>query len=93
MNQQPLRSPSSRQARQDAKPRTLHLQITDLQTDQIKAVLRLPVGLVEVAQRLGARLLPPDRTIDSVLAAAQSGAAQLEWVDPENNERLELTLE
>ncbi len=84
---------SARQARRDAEPRTLQLQIIDLHTDQTKVMLRLPVGLVKVAQRLGARLLPPDHTIDDVLAAAYRGETQLQWVDLENNERLELTLE
>jgi hypothetical protein len=93
MNQQRLSGASSHLDGLDAKPRTLHLQIIDLQTGQIKVVLRLPVRLVEIAQRLGAQLLPPGHTVDTVLAAAHHGHAQLQWVDRENNERLELTLE
>jgi hypothetical protein len=75
------------------EPRTLQLQIVDLGTEQIKVVLRLPIHLVGVAQRLGAQLLPSDRTLEELLAEAGSGALHMQWVDAQSNERLDLTLD
>ena len=75
-------------------PRSLRLRIINVTNEQVKVSLTLPVGLVSVAQRLGARLLPPDATVEAVVAQAeQQGVAQLAWVDEEHGERLELTLE
>ena len=76
------------------RPRTLRLRIVNMTNGQVKVALMLPVGLVSVAQRLGARLLPPNGSIEALLTQAeQQGSAQLEWVDPAHEERLELTLE
>ena len=75
------------------EPRTLQLQIVDLASEQTKVVLRLPINLLGVAQRLGAQLLPPDQTIEELLAEARTGARRIQWVDRESNERLELTLD
>lgn len=75
-------------------PRSLRLRIVNVGNGQVKVSLTLPVGLVSVAQRLGARLLPPDASVEEVVRLAeQQGVAQLAWVDPEHDERLELTLE
>jgi hypothetical protein len=75
-------------------PRTLRLRISSLSSDQSKVVLTLPVGLVSVAQRLGARLLPEHAAIDALLAeAAQAGSTYREWSDAANDERLELVIE
>jgi hypothetical protein len=77
-----------------ARPRRLRLRIVNVTNGQVKVSLMLPVGLVSVAQRLGAQLLPPDSSIEALTAQAeQHGTARLEWVDPAHDERLELTLE
>lgn len=73
---------------------TLHLRIVNIANEQVKVSLALPVSLVAVAQRLGARLLPPDTSIEMVVTLAQQeGVAQLAWVDPAHGERLELTVD
>lgn len=75
-------------------PRSLRLRIVNVSNGQVKVALTLPIGLVSVAQRLGARLLPPDASVEQVVAQAQQqGVAQLAWEDTEHDERLELTLE
>lgn len=75
-------------------PRALRLRIVDVSNGQVKVSLTLPVSLVSVAQRLGARLLPLGASVEEVVAQAeQQGVAQLAWVDAEHDERLELTLE
>ena len=77
-----------------SSPRSLRLRIVNTDNEQIKVSLTLPVGLVSVAQRLGAHLLPPDSTVEAIVAQAQQqGVAQLAWVDEAHGERLELTLE
>jgi hypothetical protein len=88
-------SPQSGLASQSSpRPRTLRLRIVNMTNGQVKVALTLPVGLVSVAQRLGARLLPPNGSIEALTAQAeQQGSAHLEWVDPAHEERLELTLE
>jgi hypothetical protein len=81
-------------AQTGSRSRTLQLRIVDVTNGQIKVLLMLPAGLVSVAQRLGAQLLPPDSSIEALTAQAdQYGIARLEWVDPAHEERLELTLE
>ncbi|HEY0605962.1 MAG TPA: hypothetical protein VGD58_23765 [Herpetosiphonaceae bacterium] len=85
---------SSLPAQTSPRSRTLRLRIVDVTNGQIKVLLMLPVGLVSVAQRLGAQLLPPDSSIEALTAQAeQHGIARLEWVDPAHEERLELTIE
>lgn len=75
-------------------PRALRLRIVNISNGQVKVSLTLPVTLVSVAQRLGARLLPPSASVEEVVAQAeQQGVAELAWVDAEHGERLELTLE
>lgn len=72
----------------------LRLRIVDLRTGQIKVMLALPINLVNVAQRLGARLLPPDVAIERVVdQATREGVAELAWIDEQHGERLELTVE
>ena len=76
------------------RPRTLRLRILTITNGQVKVSLTLPVSLVSVAQRLGARLLPPHFSIETLTAQAeQRGSSHLEWLDPTHDERLELTLE
>ncbi len=75
-------------------PKTLRLRIVDIASGQLKVSLALPVNLVGVAQRLGAQLLPPDQTVESVVAQAeQDGVAELAWEDAAHGERLQLSLE
>ncbi len=77
-----------------AQPHSLRLRIINITNEQVKVSLTLPVTLVNVAQRLGAQLLPPGTTVEEVVAQAQQqGVAQLAWVNAGHDERLELTLE
>lgn len=86
--EQPAKSPAHPPAN------VLRLRIVSSEDDHVIVSLALPVGLVHAAQRLGARLLPPDTTIEDVVSqVTQRGVAQLAWTDPERGERLELTLE
>jgi hypothetical protein len=73
---------------------SLQLRIIDINTGQLKVALTLPIGLIGTAQRLGAMLLPPDTSIDTIVLQAESeGVAQHVWTDDQHAERLELTVE
>lgn len=86
-NTPPSQNPTTR-------PHSLRLRIINITNEQVKVSLTLPVTLVNVAQRLGAQLLPPGTTVEEVVAQAQQqGVAQLAWVNAGHDERLELTLE
>lgn len=77
-----------------ATSHSLHLRIVDINTGQLKVSLSLPIGLIGTAQRLGATLLPPDTTIDTIVRQAENdGVAHLAWTNDEHAERLELTVE
>lgn len=79
---------------ENARSRTLQLRIIDINNGQVKVALTLPVGLVGVAQRLGAQLLPAATTIETVvMQAEQQGVANLAWADEAHAERLELRVE
>lgn len=79
---------------ENARSRTLQLRIIDTNNGQVKVALTLPVGLVGVAQRLGAQLLPAATTIETVvMQAEQQGVANLAWADEAHAERLELRVE
>ncbi|HEX6291429.1 MAG TPA: hypothetical protein VFZ66_19755 [Herpetosiphonaceae bacterium] len=76
------------------RARSLRLRIINVSSGQVKVALTLPVSLVSVAQRLGARLLPPNGSIEALTTQAEHhGSAHLEWIDPAHDERIELTLE
>ena len=86
--------PNSHASTSGETARLLRLRIVNLQNDQIKVTLTLPVPLVNVAQRLGAQLLPPTCSIESLLAQAElHGIGHLSWTDEAHQERLELTVE
>lgn len=75
-------------------PKIFRLRIVNLANGQTKVSLTLPIGLVGVAQRLGAQLLPPDTTLDVIVAqASAAGGAEIGWEDKARGERLELTVE
>lgn len=72
----------------------LRLRIINTATGQAKVSMTLPVNLINVAQRLGAQLLPHGVTIETVFAQAEhDGVAHLSWDAPEHGERLEITIE
>lgn len=74
--------------------RVLRVRITDVETEREKVDLRLPAGLVGVAQRLGAQLLPPGHAVDLAGAIERGNLAlPMVVVDEQNAERVEISLE
>lgn len=67
--------PHARSAAQDN--RLLHVRITDLDTGSVKVNVNIPMRLVHVGIKLGARFLPnnPDVDFDQIMQAVNEGAS------------------
>ena len=80
---------------QQARHRMLRVRIVDVDTGRLKVGLTLPAGLVGVATRLGARLVPPVPHAASMLEAVERGELSEPMVidDAGNGERVEISLE
>ena len=78
-------------------PRTLRVRITDLSTNKVKVNVTIPMGLVNVGLKLGARFTPASTEInyDEIKEAIRSGfSGQLVDVeDLESNEHIEVWVE
>jgi len=81
---QPPRAPAGPEA---VRGRWLRVRVTDLATGKVKVNVNVPLGLVDVALRMGARFAPKTETIDpqELLEAIRSGT-QGKLVDVEDQE-------
>lgn len=86
-----------RRAAERARSRLVRVRVTDLHSGRQKANVTIPVGLVNVGLRLGARLAPQfsGSALEELLRGIQQGPAGrlLEWQDLEEGERVELFVE
>ena len=75
--------------------RVLRVRITDVDSGRLKVALTLPVGLVGVAVRLGARLVPAGPDTPKLLGTIERGelVGPMEILDEDNGERVEIALE
>lgn len=77
--------------------RTVRVRVTDLTTNRQKIHVTIPVGLVNVGIRLGARLAPQfhGNELDELLHAIEQGAngRLLDLQDLEEGERVEIFVE
>ena len=80
-----------------AQPRWFRVRVTDQRTGKNKVSVNLPLALVDVGIKMGARFLPEDEDIDfsEVAAAIRSGAQGkiIDVLDEEDNERVEIFIE
>jgi hypothetical protein len=79
-----------------ARPgRWLHVRVTDLCTGRSKVSVNIPLNLVDVGLRLGARFGPADFDMDEVVKAIKSGTAGkiVEMEDEAKGERVEIYVE
>jgi hypothetical protein len=76
-------------------PQQLRIRITDLETGQQKADIRLPWNLVKVGFDMGARFAHDEITPQDFSEAVQSGAEGkiMDVVDEEEGERVEIFVE
>jgi hypothetical protein len=73
----------------------LHIRIIDVATGQLKVGLSVPAGLMRVALRQGARLLPPGVDTVGLLAAAEHGQHHAPVIadDVAHGERFEISID
>jgi hypothetical protein len=73
----------------------LRVRITDVDSGRVKVALTLPVGLVGVAVRLGAQLVPAGPGTSTLLGTIERGELKepVEILDEDNGERVEIALE
>jgi hypothetical protein len=80
-----------------SQPRWVRVRVTDLETGRNKVNINLPMGLVEVGARLGARFAPELQGMDihEVVEQVKSGAQGkiVEVEDVEDGERVEIYVE
>ena len=86
------------QDRLDAsKPRWLRVRVTDRATGKTKVNVNIPVGLVDVGLKMGARFAPEMAGMDlQAIQAAVKGGYQgriVEVDDEQDNERVEIFVE
>lgn len=79
------------------KPRWLHVRVTDSDSGRRRVNVRLPIGLVSLGMKLGAKYAPEIEGIDmdALIQAAQSGngGAFVDVYDEEDGEHVEVFLE
>lgn len=78
-------------------PRLLHVRITDMHTGRTKANINIPMSLVNVGVKLGARFTPANADIDydEIMDAIRGGASGMivDVEDVESGEHVEVWVE
>ena len=78
-------------------PRLLRVRITDLNTGKTKVNVNIPMGLVNVGIKLGARFTPSSAEVnyDEIMDAIKSGASGklVDLEDAESGEHVEVWVE
>ncbi len=78
-------------------PRLLRVRITDMRTGKTKVNVNIPMGLVNVGVKLGARFAPASSGVDyeEIMAAIKSGASGklADVEDIESGEHVEIWVE
>lgn len=87
-----------RSVQQEGTPRWLRVRITDLQTGKESIRVNLPIGLVNVGLRMGARFVPEveqELAMEELAEALQQGVIGkvVDIVDEEDGQRVELFIE
>ncbi|PJF44548.1 MAG: hypothetical protein CUN55_03360 [Phototrophicales bacterium] len=79
------------------QPRHLKVRITDLKTGRNKVSVSIPMSLVNIGLKMGARFIPSDANIDihRLQSAIENGefGKLVELDDPDSDERVEVWLE
>ena len=80
-----------------SRPRWFRVRVTDMRTGKRKINVNIPMGLVNVGVRMGAKFAPDmaDIDIDEIIQAIKEGAQGkiVEVEDEEDGERVEIYVE
>jgi hypothetical protein len=94
---QALQGQDKRSTSTSQEPRWMRIKVTDLRTGVNKVSVNLPMGVVRVGIRMGARFVPEDVNInyDNVMTAIRNGSLGkvVDIEDRNENERVEIWLE
>jgi hypothetical protein len=89
--QEPLRGMSA--------PRWMRVRVTDTKTNTSKVSVNIPMGLVNIGMKMGARFIPnvevEGEGLDQILEAVRKGeqGRVLDYRDPDSGEHIEVFLE
>lgn len=79
------------------RPRWFRVRVTDLDTGRQRVNVNIPLGLVDVGIKMGARFAPEVEGVDlqQIMAAVKSGTLGkvIDVVDEEDGERVEVFVE
>ena len=80
-----------------SQPRWFRVRVTDLSTGKSKVSVNIPMGLVNVGMKMGARFAPEMEGVDfdELTDAVRSGASGkvMDVIDEEEGERVEIFVE
>ena len=82
--------------RPQRKAQWLRVRVTDLETGEHKVNINLPMGLMDIGAKIGAKFAAPaDFDIEGLVASIRSGAQGkiIDVEDREDNERVEIYVE
>jgi hypothetical protein len=93
-----LKTGSRESGAEDSTPaRWFRVRVTDLKTGKVKVNVNIPMALVDVGIKMGARFVPDQKEMDwKALAEAVRGGAQgkvMDVEDDEGGERVEIFVE
>lgn len=90
-------SPDAEPLRGASQPRWFRVRITDLSTGRNKVNVNIPMGLVNVGMKMGARFAPEMEGVDyeDLMQAIRSGqqGKVIDITDSEDGERVEIFVE
>jgi hypothetical protein len=91
------KKPPSTPLRGASAPRWFRVRVTDIATGRAKVNVNIPMGLVNVGIKMGARFAPEVDSIDydDIMSAIQSGQQGkiMDVTDEEDGERVEIFVE
>ena len=92
-----LRSGANTPQNEGGRPRWLRVKVTDRRTERVKLNVTIPVGLVDVGLKMGARFAPEMSGLDAnvIQSALRDGARGriISVDDNEDEERVEIFVE
>lgn len=91
-----LESHEERKERGRPKARWLRVRVTDLNTGRHKVNINLPMGLMDIGAKIGAKFAAPaDLDLEELMSAIREGAEGkiIDVEDLEDNERVQIYVE
>ncbi len=94
---QALQSGAKKGESSGREPRWLRVRVTDLATNRTKVSVNIPMGLVNVGMKMGARFVPSNANFDyqGIMEAIKSGETGkiVDYEDAAEAERVEVWIE